>query len=420
MSYIDYPNGVKLDVEEMPELNTATICIDLVGGVQGEAQLHNGMCEMIARLLMCGTTNHPSPALILDEAKNNGLVVSVTAKMEFLEIKINCLKNKVNEAIEFSSEILFTSLFEEKYISLLKKQLQSEAALSRMNPNTFLSALTNQSMFARTGLANVKCGNVKSVERISREKLLEQFARYISPKNISIAIGGAVNSEEVIEKIGNLFYTSRPEEVYKQIKFVSKVKNADGFVNIKKRKFNQSRVDIAFPSYSYKDDEALIMPVIGEIVETRIKQALNDENYFKSIDVKNIVYANNGKFVLSIAVDGENAERFIEQVLRTLQEIKNNSLIISQTFEAEKQAYLTKFVKTYEEEENLTVKCAEMLTIVKFPFNLSDAFDFISSFDAKGAVECYNKVINFSKINIAYLGEPIALEFLGSFISENM
>ena len=73
---ITYPNGLRLSVSEMPELNTCTIVINFTGGFQGETQLLNGTCEVIARLLTCGTKTYPSVAALNSYAKSQGFILS--------------------------------------------------------------------------------------------------------------------------------------------------------------------------------------------------------------------------------------------------------------------------------------------------------------------------------------------------------
>ena len=416
MGVVTFPNGVKLQVEEMSELNTATVCVDLLGGVQSEPQLYNGMCEMIARLMLCGTKKYPTRAELLEHAKAFGLKVSVEAKTEFLQVKINCLSNRVNWAIDFAHEILFESKFDKEVIEMIKVQMKAESKMARLNPTTMLNIISNQTLFARTGLTNINQGNVRSIDRITKEKLLAQLERFLCPKNIVIAVGGAVDSEKVTEKVGELFYTHLEEPKYRQIKLVSHVNNDDGYINIKKRKLNQARAMLSFPSYSYKENENFAIQILGSLACEKIRQALLGENYFKSLTASNYCYANNGKFSLNVAVDDDNAQEFIEKVIEELNNIKENSVITKESFEAEKQSFITNFVLINEQEDNLIEACAKELLIKKKPYNLNEKYGILSGLTYEAAMKAFKKVINFSKINIAFLGSGINFSFLEKFV----
>ncbi|MBO4570092.1 MAG: insulinase family protein [Clostridia bacterium] len=416
MGVVTFPNGVKLQVEEMSELNTATVCVDLLGGVQSEPQLYNGMCEMIARLLLCGTKKYPTRAELLEHAKAFGLKVSVEAKTEFLQIKINCLSNRVNWAIDFAHDILFESKFDQSVIDMLKVQMKAEAKMARLNPTTMLNIISNQTLFARTGLTNINQGNVRSIERITKEMLLAQLERFLCPKNIVIAVGGEVDSDKITEKVGELFYTNLEDPKYRQIKLVSHVENSDGYINIKKRKLNQARAMISFPSYSFKDNESFAIKIVGSLACERIKQALADEKYFKSLSEATYCFANNGKFSLNIAVDDDNAQEFIEKVLEELKNIKENSVITKTSFNAEKQSFITNFVLLNEQEDNLVEACAKELLIKKKPYNLNERYEVLSGLTYEDAMKSFKKIIDFSKINIAFLGSGINFGFLEKFV----
>lgn len=416
MALTTFPNGLRLNVSEMPELNTATICIDLVGGFQGESQLLNGSCEMISRLLLCGTKNYNSAIAVTNYAKQQGFVININAYKEFLQVCISCLKNRVELAIMFAFELLFNSNFDESYINIIKNQMKAEIELNKLNPSIYLSTLTNQALFARTGLMNTKLGNIKSIDRITKESLKTLYEKYITPKNMVISVGGAVEEDKIITQISELFYNKLKNTEYKQIKYVSHIENFEGFVNIKKRPYNQSRVEISFPSLSFKDDNKFALDIISRALEQELKERLKNEPYFKSLKIENVCYANNGKLVFGLIVDGEKAETFIEKLLVELKDIVNNNGVSLNDFTAEKNSYITDFVLRSEKSEELTKLCANELVIAKKEFSLNDKFELLASISYKTAMEVLKSVVDFTKINIAYLGEPVALGFLKDII----
>lgn len=412
MALNNFSNGLRLNVLEMPELNTATLCIDIVGGYQGESQLLNGTCEMISRLLSCGTKSYPSPTLLMNYAKTQGFVFTATAHKEYLEISINCLKTKINECVDFAFDVLFNSLFDNEYIELVRKQMAAEIEMSKLNPNAYLSTLTNQALFARTGLTNTRLGNNRSIERITRDDLMAMVEKYLTPKNMVISIGGAVEESEIVQKIQETFFEKLKDVEFKQIKYVSHIDDFEGFINIKKRSFNQSRIEMSFPSLSFKDDEKYSLEFITRALETELKDRLKAEPYFKSLKIVNRQYANNGKLVFVMLVDADDAERFLEKVLTNLKDIINTLKLSRDEFLAEKNSYITNFVLKAEQSDQMTKLCGEELVIAKREFVLNDKFNILAGVNFEDSLKVLKKIIKFDKINIAYLGAPVEMEFL--------
>ncbi len=416
MALLNYPNGLKLNVIELADLNTATICVDLVGGYQGETQLYNGTCEIISRLMLCGTEKYPSANTLENYAKSQGFVYEISAKQEYLQICVSCLKTKVEQAIEFVYDILFNSIYDETYLATIKTQIKAEIELNKLNPANYLSTLTNQALYARTGLMNTRLGNLKSIDRITSQIIKTQLKKYLTPKNMVISIGGAVNEEKVTELIGKLFYNKLKDVPYRQIKYVSTVEGFEGFVNIKNRSYNQSRIEISFPALSFKNNDKYALDIIIKALETQIKQALATEPYFKSLHIESVNYANNGKLVFSIIVDADHAEIFMQKVLMELKNILKSNSLSKQEFLAEKNAYITRFVLSSEKADELTILSAQELVIAKEEFVLNDKFELIASITFDKGCEVLNNVIDFTKINIAYLGLPVTLNFLKDII----
>lgn len=416
MALTNFSNGLRLNVLEMPELNTATICVNIVGGFQGETQLLNGTCEMISRLLLCGTTSYPTPSLLNNYAKSQGLVANCIAHKEYLEISVNCLKNKINVAIDFVYDILFNSVFDNTYIEIARKQISDEIEFAKLNPSETLTSLTNQALFARTGLTNSRLGNARSITRIKREDVLAMVEKYRTPKNIVVSIGGAVEEEAIEQKIRETFYIKLADTEFKQIKYVSHIDNFEGYINIKKRSFNQSRIEISFPSLSFKDDDKYALEFITRALETELKDRLKNEPYFKSLKIVNRHYANNGKLVFVLIVDSQDAETFIEKMLINVKDIITTLNLSRDEFNAEKNSYITNFVLEAEKSDTLTKLCAKELVIAKKEFVLNDKFNALASANFENALKILKKVIRFDKINIVYLGEPIQLEFLKDII----
>ena len=416
MALSTFSNGLRLTVNEMPELNTATVCINLVGGYQGEMALYNGMCELISRLILCGTKTYPTKTELNRTAKQNGLVVKTTCDVEFLQIEINCLKNKIDKAIEFAHDIIFNSNFDDKDIEAIKNQMKAEIELNKLNPAAYLSQLTNQSMFARTGLTNTKLGNAKSLDRITKEMLLEQLSRFVSPKNIVISVGGAVEYNTVLELVNNSFYRTTRNYQYKQIKYVSQILDFEGFINIKNRPYNQSRVQVSFLGLPYKSEDKYALNLIARPLENYLKKQLGAEPYYKSLSVYHTCYANNGKLVFDIIVDSDSVERFMEKLLSEVKGVLNNRERLSGEFKAEKNAYITEYVLNSEKADSLVKLCANELTLAKREYSLNNEFSSLADVTYEDAMDVLDDVIDYSKINIAYLGKPVKLEFLRDLI----
>ena len=117
---------------------------------------------------------------------------------------------------------------------------------------------------------------------------------------------------------------------------------------------------------------------MARVLETAIKERVANEMYFKSVKIDNVTYANNGKFCLTLIVDGENAEAFIQKVLVAAKNIIKRRDLSVEDFKAEKNLFITNFVLNAEKSDELAKLSADELTIAKTEFDLNDKFEVLA------------------------------------------
>ena len=92
------------------------------------------------------------------------------------------------------------------------------------SPSYNLAKLTNNVMFARTGLANPRFGTITTIERMRAVEAKEYLTKILTPKNTVISVAGNVDADNVYDLIMRKFYTSFMENTdYKKLKYVAHV-----------------------------------------------------------------------------------------------------------------------------------------------------------------------------------------------------
>ena len=410
MALKTYPNGLRLSVTPREDSKLISVDLHITGGTQSEKNYESGISEFTSRMLLMGTVNHPTQKDLFDYAKNQGMVITSDNTCENIIVSISTMPENLSKAIELLNEIAFESNFLPKSGDIVRNQMLSIVAKLQENTSYTLERMVNQALFYRTGLANPKFGTNTTISRMTANDSKEFLERILTPKNTIISVVGNVDSDEVYEMVIKTFYAKFLEgNDYKKLKYVAEVEGFIGSCRTKNKKLNQSRIFLAFPSINYKSSKKYALEIILPILENVLKEKTMSAHYFHDIKLSTNFYANNGKFTIETMVDCEHVDEFLKLVIDVLKSIKNNG-ISEQEFKNEKNAYLIKFLESNETVSNFSKNSAKEIAVNKQSYSLASEIMKIELLKISDANSVINQTIDFSKLFIAYIGNPIEID----------
>lgn len=413
MAIKNFENGLRAVCTEKDDSEIASVVIQVTGGSQSEKNNQSGISEYVSRLLMCGTKTYPTKEALMNYAKLNGIILKTNASSENITISAVFPTATISFAMELLSEMVFDFDFDENTANKVRDGLLADVERLSENYLYTLERSVNQNLFYRTGLANPKYGTAITVERFNAEEAKDFWTKLVTPKNTIVSATGNFDSEEFFELVEKYFSSRLPEdEDYKKLKYTSEVEGYEGSLRTRNKRLNQSRISIAFPTYSYKDAKKYLPLIVEPILISKLKKALRiSSNYFNSLESKCTTYANNGKFVFDIAVDYDHAEEHIKNFVKALRLIVTEDAIGEQEFELEKNIFVTNFIYKTEDTLQQSIVNARELAICKRTFNISTEKLKIEMLTYKDANKYLAETFDLSKMFVSYLGHPISLEY---------
>lgn len=406
MALKTFPNGLRVSIIPKTDAKLASVCLHVTSGTQSEKNYESGISEFTSRMLLMGTKKHPTNRELITFAKSNGILLETDNTAESIVIVASTTADNVGKAIDLVSEIAFESIFSTPAGDMVRNTLLSDIAKLQENPSYVLNRMVNQALFYRTGLANPKFGTTTTISRMTAGDSKEFFERVLTPKNTVISVVGDIDGDAVYEKVMKTVYTRFTEGgEYKKLKYVAEIDNFIGGERSKNKKLNQSRILFAFPSVSYKSSSKYVMPIILPLLERRIKDELKNASFFHSEKIFNEQFANNGKIEIECIVDFENVGVYMDEIVKC---IKNMTAIgIGENeFEIEKNAFIIDFLKNNERSRDLCINAARDVAIAKQSYSLASELMKVELTTYSDANDIFRDVFDFSKLYIAYLGNP--------------
>lgn len=405
-----YPNGLRLSVINRTQTRLVNVCLHITSGTQSEKNYEAGISEFLSRMLLMGTTKHPSARALSNYAKGMGVVLSSDNNSESIIVNAQTTQANIDHAIDILCEIAFDSVFDSAFGDRVRNTMLADIYKLQENPSYILERLVNQALFYRTGLANPKYGTATTISRMTSLDAKEFLTRILTPKNTVISVVGDVDADAVYEKVMQTFYSKFIDGGdYKKLKYVAQVEDFVGGERTKNKKLNQSRIFITFPSLSYKNPRKYALNIIEPILLRKIKENLFDKHFFHSEVVSHNLYANNGKLTIETMVDYDRTNEYLDAVMDAIKKLKATGISAGE-FENEKNAYIVNFLLENDSSNDLALKAAREVAVMKQSYSIASELLKVELLTVNDANKILDEVFDFRKVYIAYLGSSVEID----------
>ena len=201
------------------------------------------------------------------------------------------------------------------------------------------------------------------------------------------------------------------EKVYKKLKYVSNVDDFEGSCKGRVKKLNQTRIKIAFPTFSFKDKEKYVIEIIKPIILNHLKQSLSNLDYYFDTKINTKYYSNNGNITFDIMVDYEFAEEHLQNFVNALYYDIKNREIYDDEFKKEKNVFITNFLNKYDDVVENALISAKTYALTKKTFSESSELLKMDHINISAVNNVLKRILNFKKMVVVYLGHDIEIDY---------
>lgn len=408
-----FSNGLRLVCLPKQDKKVCCVVLYIAGGTQSEKNYQSGISEYLTKIMLMGTRKHSSGEDLFNYAKSNGIVLNSHNSKESITISALCQKENVKIAIELLSEIAFETNFSVENGEKARRTQLSQVSMLQENPLYVMDKLLNSTLYYRTGLSNPKHGTNISVSRFRTLDAKDFLEKIFTPRNTIISVVGDVDQTQIYDIVREQFFDKMKddEKVYKKLKYVSNIDDFEGSCKGRVKKLNQTRIKLAFPTFSYKDKEKYVIEIIKPIILNHIRQSLSNLDYYFDTKINTKYYSNNGNITFDIIVDYEFTEDHLKNFVDALYYDIKNRVIEDDEFEREKKVFITEFLNKYDNVLENALVSAKTLALTKQTFSESSEILNIQLLTNKEANKVLKRILNFRKMVIVYLGHDVDINY---------
>ena len=274
-------NSLRILVQENPRLPVFTVHAGVIGGILLEDETNNGIHNFLATMLTQGTPRLSSSQLV-HEVEQLGGSLNATSANSTLSLSGTFPSGQVERGLEIFLEVLLQPAFPGEELERKRREILTGIKNRDEQVRTQAFRLFYQTLFRNHPYRLHPTGQREQILRFSREDLLAQHQRLVSPDRIVLTIAGDVDGEKILrylqEKLSPLAKNSASFST-------PSAENEIGEARVAKKiaKTKQAHLVLGFPAPAKREADYFTMKVVQTIlsriggrlfVELRDKQGL--------------------------------------------------------------------------------------------------------------------------------------------------
>jgi len=246
-------NGMEVILKENHSSPMITSLIFVKAGAKYENEYNNGVTHFLEHLLFNGTANKTQEEIDHGIEKLGGYINAFTRK-EFTAYLVLMPKDYIDYGIATQADMLFNSIFPE---DKLKKE--RGIVTEEIKKDKDAEGAPAEAFFARKAMAGTPydqpiLGYEENIANIPGEAIIDYYKTYYAPNNMTVLIIGDFDSDEMKEKVENIFGQFESVELPDPPKFQYRpIKGKNTFKTAANVKSTYIKYSIEAPHFSEND-----------------------------------------------------------------------------------------------------------------------------------------------------------------------
>ena len=313
-------NGLRVAVDEMPEVESASLGIWVACGTRHEVAELNGMAHMLEHMAFKGTRTRSARA-IAEEIENVGGSLNAYTGREITAYHASVLKEDVGLGVEMIADILRNSVFDPDELQRERGVILQEIGQALDTPDDIIFDQFQETALPGQPLGRPVLGTAATVEAIGRDDLFAYLARHYTASNMVLSAAGRVEHDRIVDlaekHFGSVPRTPANAEQPVPLAYVG----GDGRET---RVLEQAHLVLGCEGIGYRDPDyfalAVYSTLFGGGMSSRLFQKIREERGLcYSIFAQSGAYEDAGQITVYA---GTSAEEINDLCLITVDEMK--------------------------------------------------------------------------------------------------
>lgn len=413
-------NNLTVAVDEMNDIQTASIYFCVYTGSLSETKDMNGISHFLEHMAFKGTEKRTA-FQIAEEVDQIGAYINAYTSKEMTCYYIKLIDKYLEKGFDIISDIVQNSIFDPKEIEIERGAIIEELLMYLDSPGDVNYNNFMMNAFGDTPIGRDIIGSIENIKRFDQNDLKNYENDHYHTGNMILAVSGNVKEQEVLslsEKYFNKLKPKKTRNEYLEEKYL-------GGLSIKtKENLEQMQFLLGFNTVGMKNRRStyiydLLSIVLGHGMSSRLFQEIREKRglvYSVYSDLYSL--KNNGLFMINLSSNPEKAQDFVPILKDEIKKISNT--ITEKEVEKAKNQILSQVVMS---EESSNARASRMVSCLynfdRFITN-KEIFDDINSI-TKDEIEKFSEELFSSKptISVYYDDSKFSNSKINDIILEN-
>jgi predicted Zn-dependent peptidase len=203
-------NGLRVQIVRLPHVHAVALACFVRVGPRYESAAETGLTHLVEHMLFKGTDAFPDSRALSTALEDLGGEFNGYTQTEYTSYMVRVHRNHVRRGIEIFSELFRSPRFDPRDIEMEKRIVEQEL-IGLGGPRARFSI----DEFLWPGLRDrgVLIGDAERIRTATRDAMIGFFDRHYRPRNMVLALAGAVDIPEAREAIAATFGQMRDRPV---------------------------------------------------------------------------------------------------------------------------------------------------------------------------------------------------------------
>lgn len=322
-------NGLRVVTYPMKDTKTLTLLILIATGSKYETKEINGISHLLEHMAFKGTERRPQTLDIAKELDKVGGVYNAFTGKEFMGFWVKVDSRHFDLAADVLSDMLFNSLFKAEEIEKEKRVIFEEINMIKDNPQGFVLEIWEKLLYGDQPAGWMISGERETLEKISRQDIIDYFQKYFTAENAVIALAGDFQEKDAIgkmEKFFNGFNPSKPTQ-----KAAVKESQDSPRILLDFKETGQAHLCLGTRAFNIFQKEkyplAVLTNLLGGIMSSRLFIKVREKEglcYYIRTHLEH--YTDTGYLVTHAGVENSNIEKAIKLILEEYKDLSQNKV----------------------------------------------------------------------------------------------
>lgn len=398
-------NGIRVVTEKIPHVKSVAIGVWVETGSRYENKENNGTSHFIEHMLFKGTENRTAKEIAESIDDIGGQLNAFTSK-ECTCFYVKVLDNHLSIAVDVLSDMLLNSKFEEEEIVKEKSVVIEEINMYDDSPEDVVHDLLTKTIFDGNSLAFPILGDLKSVKNLNRKQIVDFFMSHYIPQNTVISIAGNFDTKEIRKLLEAQFGHWNTEGIVSEIEDTPKLIQR---LRSKGKETEQLHLCLGLEGVSQGSDELYSLLVLNNVfggsMSSRLFQRVREERGLAySIFSYPSSYKNTGIFTIYAGLNANQFLNVTELILDDIKEIKKMYLNQTEIFKSKEQLK-GNYILGLESTSSRMTSLGKAELLFGKTYSPKEILHKIDAVTLDSIKDVTDKVFDFDKLNIAYVGK---------------